>query len=121
MANELTDIKETLEDIVADVEHKEDATAQPKPKAPASGYDKVALVALIIAVIAWAILLIPNLYSGYVSLGVGVLAIIVSIFGLKSKRRGWRDTAITALIAATVLTIVLLAFIIVIYVGLNSI
>ena len=91
-----------------------------KPVAEKSSYDKVALVALIVSLIAWAILLVPSLYSGYVALGVAVLAVVLAALGLKSKRRGRRDLSTTALIIGGVLTVVILSFIVVIYVGLKG-
>lgn len=83
---------ETLEDITA---RSEESAASPKeadakPAPEKSGYDKVALMALIVSLIAWAVMLVPSLYSGYVALAVAVLSVVLSAFGLKSRRRIWR-------------------------------
>lgn len=114
--------EETLEDITARSEEpaaspqESDAKAAPEK----SGYDKVALMALIVSLIAWAVMLVPSLYSGYVALAVALVSVVLSAFGLKSRRRRWRDTATTALIIGGVLAVVILSFIVVIYVGLKG-
>lgn len=113
---------ETLEDITARKEESatspNDSDATPAPEK--SVYDKVALMAMIVSLIAWAVMLVPSLYSGYVALAVAVISVVLSAFGLKSRRRIWRDTATTALIIGGVLAVVILSFIVVIYVGLKG-
>lgn len=118
-------IAETLEDIVDRKEEcsgtDSDAASAEKPAPEKTSYDKIALMALVVAVIAWGILLVPAVNSGYVALAVAVLSVILSLLGLKSRRRGWRDTATTALIIGGVLTVVIVSFIVVIYVGLKGV
>ncbi len=113
---------ETLEDITARREESatspNDSDATPAPEK--SVYDKVALMAMIVSLIAWAVMLVPSLYSGYVALAVAVISVVLSAFGLKSRRRIWRDTATTAPIIGGVLAVVILSFIVVIYVGLKG-
>ena len=115
---------ETLEDIVDRKERPSGDSAsddkENKPVPQKTSYDKIALMALLVSVIAWAILLVPSLYSGYVSLAVAVMSVVLAAVGLKSKRRGWRDTSVTAMIIGGVLTIVILSFIVVLYVGLKG-
>lgn len=120
--HEAREAVETLEDIVCRDEHSktEEKKTDDKPKPKKTSYDKIALMALIVSIIAWGIMLIPSMYSGYVALGVAVLSIVLAAFGLRSKRRGWRDTATTALIIGGVLSIVIVSFIVVIYVGLEG-
>ena len=118
-------IAETLEDIVDRKEERSGtdsgAASDEKPAPEKTSYDKIALLALVVAVIAWGILLVPAVNSGYVALGAAVISVILSLFGLKSRRRGWRDTATTALIIGGVLTVVIVSFIVVIYVGLKGV
>ena len=113
---------ETLEDITA---RREESATSPNdsdatPALEKSVYDKVALMAMIVSLIAWAVMLVPSLYSGDVALAVSVISVVLSAFGLKSRRRIWRDTATTALIIGGVLAVVILSFIVVIYVGLKG-
>ena len=113
---------ETLEDITA---RREESATSPNdsdatPALEKSVYDEVALMAMIVSLIAWAVMLVPSLYSGYVALAVAVISGVLSAFGLKSRRRIWRDTATTALIIGGVLAVVILSFIVVIYVGLKG-
>lgn len=73
------------------------------------------LAALILAVAAWVTL---AYYTGYAAVIVALLAIIAGAFACRRPAGPWRNTAITAIIAAAVLIIVVLAFIIVLKIGL---
>lgn len=81
-----------------------------------SKFSKFALVSLILTVIAWLMLMTPLKIGGFIALAIAIVSVVVSIFGLKSPRRGWRDIATTSLIASAVLAVVVLSFIIVLYV-----
>ena len=95
--------------------------AEPAEKAPTADKSKkfrfFALAGIILAVIAWIVLS----FDGRVALGICIASFICSCIGLKAKNRTWRNTGITALIASSVLMVVLSAFLIVIFIGLNSI
>lgn len=80
-------------------------------------FNKFALFAILLAIVAWVILS----FNGKIALGISVAAFLSACFGLKASTRTWRNTAITAMVASAVLLIVLAAFMIVIYVGLNAI
>lgn len=80
-------------------------------------FNKFALLAILLAAGAWVVLS----FDGKMALVVGALAFISSCFGLKASTRTWRNTATTAMVASSVLIIVLAAFMIVINVGLNAI
>lgn len=80
-------------------------------------FNKFALFAILLAIAAWIILS----FNGKIALGVSAAAFLSGCFGLKASTRTWRNTAITAIVASAVLLIVLAAFMIVIYVGLNAI
>ena len=70
-----------------------------------------AWLSLALAVIAWLALMLTN---GYAAIAIGCVAAIVAIWGIVANRHGLRKIAITALIAALVLVIVLAAFLAVI-------
>ncbi|MDO4319314.1 MAG: hypothetical protein Q4C34_01945 [Bacteroidales bacterium] len=91
-------------------------TPAEKVKEPAR-YRIWAILSIVIAVIAW---LIAG-WNGYAGLATGVISIVAGALALRSHRHGVRNTAITAIIASGVLVVVLTAFIIVIYLGLNAI
>lgn len=76
----------------------------------------LAICSLVVTVIAW---IIANL-NGYVALCACAVAIVLGALALKSHRHAVRNTAITSIIAAAVLLVVLAAFMIVIYLGLKS-
>lgn len=80
-------------------------------------FDVLALVSIILAIAAWILLS----FDGPIALGTSIAAFICACFGLKATTRSWRNTAITAIIASSVLLVVLTAFLIVLYVGLESV
>lgn len=121
-STEMTELTQQKQDI--DRQSKTDAASVNTDVKAVQGktvYNHLALAALILSIAAWAALLVPSLYSGYVALGVAVVSVLLGVFGLKSRRRCWRDTATTAIIIGGVLTVVIISFIVVIYVGLKSI
>lgn len=80
-------------------------------------YNKFAFISIVLTIAAWIILTL----NGKVALGGSILAFFCGCIGLKSSTRTWRNTAITSIVASAVLMVVLAAFLIVIFVGLNSI
>ncbi len=77
----------------------------------------LAVVSIFLTVAAWII----GSFSGFAALAVSAAAIVAGAFALKSRRNGVRNTAITSIIAAGVLIVVISAFMIVLYVGMRSI
>lgn len=75
-----------------------------------------AWLAVALTLTAWALLMALN---GYVAMAVGAAAVVVGFIGLPGRSRAVRNLAITAIIASTVLIVVLLAFLIVIKIGLG--
>lgn len=73
-------------------------------------------VALALAVLAWLVLVWSN---GYVALALGVLACAAGFWGASDSEKAMKRLAITAIIAAMVLVVVLAAFLIVIKIGLG--
>lgn len=73
-------------------------------------------VALALAVLAWLVLVWSN---GYVALVLGVLACAAGFWGASDSEKAMKRLAITAIIAAMVLVVVLAAFLIVIKIGLG--
>lgn len=73
-------------------------------------------VALALAVLAWLVLVWSN---GYVALALGVLACAAGFWGASDSEKNMKRLAITAIIAAMVLVVVLAAFLIVIKIGLG--
>ena len=77
----------------------------------------MAAAGAVLAVGAW----IALSFNGYAALGIGIAAFAASCMGLGAHTRPWRNLATTALIASAVIMVVLAAFLIVIFWGLNSI
>lgn len=100
----------------ADTPQPDAAPQQPKDKENGR-YCTRAVISIIVAAIAWII----AGWNGYIALAAGAVSIVCGIMALKSHRHSVRNTAITAIIASAVLVVVLAAFIIVIYLGLNAI
>lgn len=67
-----------------------------------------AWIAVVLAVAAWLVLMYGN---GYAAIATGVVAIGTSIWGIASNSGALRRLSIAALIASTVLTVVVGAFI----------
>ncbi len=82
----------------------------------ASRFVWLASVSIIFTIAAW----IAGSYSATAAIVTSAAAIITGALALKSHRHGVRNTAITSIIAAAVLLVVISAFCIVIYVGLGS-
>lgn len=100
------------------VPHAAEAPKAVAAAAPAAGwYTWMAALAAVLAIAAWVALC----FNGYVALGVGIAAFVAGVLGLHAHTRVWRNLATTALIAAGVILVVLAAFLIVIFWGLNSI
>lgn len=75
-----------------------------------------AVVSILVTVGAW----ISAGWNGYLAMALGAFAVVAGALALRSRRHGVRNTAITAIIAAAVLVVVLAAFVIVIYMGLQG-
>ena len=80
-------------------------------------YNTFALIAILLTVAAWVILS----FEGDIALGVGVVAFVAGCVGLRASSQAWRNAAITSIVASSVLIVVLVAFKIVFYIGLNAI
>lgn len=80
-------------------------------------YMWLAITSILLTAIAW----IVGSYNGVAALIISAVAIITGMLSLKSHRKLIRNTAITAIIASAVLLVVILAFYIVIYLGLKTI
>ncbi|MGM9861581.1 MAG: hypothetical protein ACI30W_03210 [Muribaculaceae bacterium] len=88
------------------------------PEAPRRSMRSVlAAISMAVTVMAWILLM----WNGYAALGLGLAAIVLAVAGIRSRSAGWRNLAITSLIASAVLVIVMVAFLIVIYWGLGAI
>ena len=119
-----------MEDVKDKTENIQDATVQQtvevaEPQQPQSDalpnprakYNKFALFGILLTIAAW----ITLYFNGQVALGLSIVSFISACFGLKAASRPYRNTAITAIVASAVLMVVLSAFLIVIYIGLQSI
>lgn len=101
---------------------KEPAGADDQPPAPARTHESrnfvwLAVISIVLTVAAW----VAGSFNGIVAICICVAAIVAGAFSLKSRRHGVRNTAITSIIAAAVLLVVISAFLTVIYIGLKSI
>lgn len=70
-------------------------------------YDLWAIVSFVVVVIAWVLMM----YQGYVALAVAVPAVIAAFFGYKSRKAILRYLSVVTIIAGLVLIVVMLAFI----------
>lgn len=91
---------------------KDDAPEQHSP----AWHSYFAIAALILAIAAWALLIWSN---GYVACAVGAVAVVCGFLGAHAGHGALRNAAVTAIIAATVLLVVVLAFLIVLKIGLS--
>lgn len=115
----MTDIRQQNNIAAADT----NSAAAPTPETLSSATPVVSskesgilpLLSLILAVGAWVTL---GYYTGYAAMSVAVAAIIAGAFACRRPRGAWRNTAITAIIASAVLIVVVLAFVIVLKIGL---
>ncbi len=76
-----------------------------------------AIASMILAIAAW----FGAYYNAWLGIGLCIFSIISGALALKSHRNGVRNTAITSIIAAAVLLVVAIAFMVVIYIGLKSV
>ena len=101
---------------MADIQHNIDThtiEAETVHTAPRKG-NKFAWIALALTIGAWCALMWSN---GYVALAVGALAVTSGFIGLHGSSTNIKRLSITAIIASTVLIVVLAAFLIVIKIG----
>lgn len=77
----------------------------------------LAIVSIVLTILAW----ILGSYSALAAIITSAAAIVTGALALKSHRHGVRNTAITSIIAAAVLLVVISAFCIVIFIGLKSV
>lgn len=112
------EVKQHITDPALQTAPQEPAAVEPaeKPTRGRAKYNKFALISIVLAVGAW----IALSFEGKIALAISVVAFICGCIGLKSSTRTWRNTAVTSLVASAVLMVVLTAFLIVIFVGLNS-
>ncbi len=101
---------------MADIQHNIDThtiEAESGHNAPRKS-NKFAWIALALTIGAWCALMWSN---GYVALAVGALAVTSGFIGLRGSSTNIKRLSITAIIASTVLIVVLAAFLIVIKIG----
>lgn len=77
----------------------------------------MAWIAVALTLAAWATLIWVD---GYVAMAVAAAAVIVGFLAVSGRSTAVKNLAITAIIAATVLLVVLAAFLIVIKIGLGE-
>lgn len=124
----MEDVKDKIENIqgepveqpIETTEAQQDASqsaingdSQPNPRAK---YNKFALMGILLTLAAW----ITLSFNGKIALALSIVSFISACFGLKASTRSYRTTSITAIVASAVLMVVLSAFLIVIYIGLES-
>lgn len=111
-----------------DVQEPQDAAAQqpeqpadacPAPKWPCESkrFMWLAIISIVITALSW----ILAGFNAWLGIGLSAAAVVVGALALKSHRHSIRNTAITSIIAATVLLVVISAFLIVIYLGLKTV
>lgn len=98
-----------------DIEHPVESTTEKVSAAPRD--KKIAVwIAVLLAVVAWVVLLWGN---GYVALGVALVACVAGFWGAAGNENAMRRLATAAIIAAMVLVVVLAAFLVVLKIGLG--
>lgn len=97
---------------VGDGARQAQETAPKTPKNPGrrSGALLCAKLSPFVTLGAWVVLLLPYDWSGYLGLALSVTGIVLGILGLKSPTRFWHEISLTSLIAASILTLVIVAF-----------
>jgi len=98
----------------ADVESSVAEAAGPKE---APRFVWLAAISMLLTVVAW----ISGGYSAAAAIIISSVSIVTGALALKSHRHSVRNTAITSIIAAAVLLVVICAFFVVIHVGLESV
>lgn len=88
-----------------------------KPSETQKTNRSLAWISVLLAILSWILLMLTN---GYTALGVGIAAVIAGFIAATKNESNLRRLSITATIAAVVLVVVLVSFIIVIKVGLGS-
>lgn len=111
----MTDQDKITEKTVQDGQESHTSTATSSKEA--SRFVWLAIISTILTIAAW----IAGGYNAVAAIVISVAAIVTGAFALKSHRNGVRNTAITSIIAAAVLLVVISAFCIVIFVGLRSV
>ena len=110
-----------LQEYAADptVEPQADMSAKTSEAMPGekSSLMWLAVASILLTVISWA----AAGYNAMIAVGVSAVAVVVGAMSLRSRRHGVRNTAITSIIAAAVLLVVIVAFLIVVNVGVKSI
>lgn len=84
---------------------------------PRGNFVWLAILSLVLTLAAW----IAGGFSGTAAIVIAACAILAGAFALRSHKQGVRNTAITSIIAAGVLLVVIAAFLIVIYIGLKAV
>ncbi len=78
------------------------------PQPETAGQRLPAFLAALLAIVAWVVLLFSD---GYLAIIIGLVAAAVGFYAV---RKGWRSLATAAIIAALVLVVVTVAFLVVI-------
>lgn len=101
------------------MENNEKMTTQEIPATVETGKKSgwLPLIGFILALGAW-FTLAEN--TGYTALIVAAVSLVVSAFGCHRHTGFWKNTAITAIIADTVLIVVVVAFIVVLRIALSK-
>lgn len=97
--------------------HETAETAEKQPSSEKKRFVWLAIASIFITIGAW----ISAGYNAWCGLALCAAGIVTGVLALKSHRHSVRNTAITSIIAATVLLVVVAAFLIVIYIGLKSV
>lgn len=112
------DIQDNNNDITTSAPAVDATPAQAVPASHESrNFVWLAVISIILTVAAW----VAGSFNGIAAICICVAAIVAGAFSLKSRRHGVRNTAITSIIAASVLLVVIAAFLTVIYLGMKAI
>lgn len=85
------------------------------PVKPAAGRRRIiAWASVVLAIAAWAALILTN---GYVALGVALAAAVAGFVSMPGSKTAYKRLAVTAIIASLVLVVVVLAYLIVLHVA----
>ncbi|MBP3536504.1 MAG: hypothetical protein J6J93_03075 [Muribaculaceae bacterium] len=85
------------------------------PVKPAAGRRRIiAWASVVLAIAAWAALILTN---GYVALGVALAAAVAGFVSMPGSKTAYKRLAVTAIIASLVLIVVVAAYLIVLHVA----
>lgn len=115
-SNRHTSTMATQDNIQAAAAKAEEAATANKTEITAYRKSTLAWVSMLVTIVAWVVLW----FNGYAALGIAVAGTVLGFCGLPHRRPAAKRLAITAIIAALVLIVVVAAYLMVLKIGLGA-